>query len=97
MKALKSIRVRPNFYNKILISDSDFVEPELNGEDDKLKYLPAHLDAKIIHTARQIVVNNSLDDESNCDIEHLNKRITKMENMLELIVDKLNNLIHKPN
>lgn len=53
------------------------------------------MDPKVVRAARNIVEQNAADEQDDCDIEQLNARITKMETMLKIIVDKLNELVRK--
>lgn len=94
------IRVRPNLFNLIL-------KPDYNSAKDKHVHMGKHceycsstsldsiMDPKIVRAARQLVEQNSADDQDDCNIDELNDRITKMETMLKTIVDRLNDLVRK--
>lgn len=89
------IRVRPNFFNLILKPDYSSAK-----DKDKLAHcasrsLDSIMDPKIVRAARQLVEQNSAADEEECNIDQLNERITKMETMLRIIVDRLNDLVRK--
>lgn len=75
--------------------ETDSANDETTEKGVKLKSLHVHLDSKIVRNARQIVDENLLDEQDVCEVEQLTKRIANMENMLKIIVDKLNDLIHK--
>lgn len=93
---LTCVRVRPNHFNLILVPDNDSDNDEnISGNGDKSKSLDAHMNPKIVRLARQVIDERMLDDEDVCDMDQLNERITKIENMLTCIVDKLNNLNQK--
>lgn len=78
----------------MLDHDSE-INDEISEIGPKSKSLHAHMKSNIVRNARQIVDKRSLDEDDDCDIEQLNQRITKMETMLLIIVDKLNSLAEK--
>lgn len=87
------IRVRPNIFNLIL-------KPDESSAKDKHGHCPSKsldsiMDPKIVRAARQIVESNDEQDDST--IEQLNERITKMETMLRIIVERLNDLVRRRN
>lgn len=90
--ALSSIRVRPNMYNLILAPDFDSNSGEKN---DYSKSLRAVMDPKIVRAAREIVEKHSAGEQDECGIGELKERIIKMETMLKIIADKLNELVRK--
>lgn len=94
---LACIRVRPNSFNVILVPDDSANDDYISESGEKSKSLHAHMNSKIVRLARQIIDKRLLDEEDDCDcdMEQLNQRITKMENVMLSIVDKLNDLSEK--
>lgn len=79
----------------MLAPDFDSANAKLTEKNGFSKSLRAHMDPKIVRAARKIVEKKSADEEDDCDVEQLFERITKMETMLKIIVDKLNDLVRK--
>lgn len=89
------IRVRPNAFNQIVVSDFDPTNDDANekgNSEGSSKSVHVYMDPKIVRSARQIMERKSIDEEDDGKIEQVNQRIAEMETMLKIIVNKLNEI-----
>lgn len=105
LKSISHIRVKPNDNNQILIPEWN-VNDEVSETGDNLRPLKcmhifscsdpcARMDSKIVKFAIQVVEKNAQEEAEENVKEQMDKRITKIEHTLDVIVNKLNELTKK--
>ncbi|XP_031634835.1 transient receptor potential cation channel protein painless-like [Contarinia nasturtii] len=104
-KPIYNIRIKPNDNNQILIPDTNNTNDEVNQTDDNLRPLLCfhrlccnrctHMDSKIVKLAFQCLEKTAIEQHEENEREKHNERLTRMEETLETIVDKLNDILNK--
>lgn len=91
--------MKPNDYNQILIPDLSTHEDASDISDNLRPLRCIHffacsdpcvrMDSKIVKLANQVLEKNALNEKDENEREELNKRMTKIESTLQIILDKI--------